>query len=91
MSTPNRNDVILTEELIRQGMKAGIGMKGAQARLLGISWPLKTGWLESSIGRLVSSEDFEAFLELKDAKAKKRRRFKRKKPRKNKTQNTPIS
>jgi hypothetical protein len=82
MSKISANVVVLTEELVRSGMKGGRGMKCAQALALGIPWPLRTGWLENAVGTTVSEDQFAAFTGKRDTKAKKwkprRRRKKRK-------------
>lgn len=71
MSKVSANVVVLTEELVRSGMKGGIGMKRSQAAALGISWPLCAGWLEAIVGTTVSEDKFTAFTGKQDTKAKK--------------------
>lgn len=65
------NVVTITEELLRSGMKGGLGMKRSQADALGIPWPLKAGWMESIVGTSVPEDDFIAFVDARNSKAKK--------------------
>jgi hypothetical protein len=58
----NEQFVIMTEDLIRAGMKAGCGLKRGQATILGEAMPLKSGWLERSIGKTLTTEEYEQFL-----------------------------
>lgn len=75
------NLVVITEELLRSGMRGGIGMKRSQAAALGIPWPLAAGWVEGIVGTTVTEEQFVAFTAARDERAKKwkprRRRKKR--------------
>jgi len=66
--------VTLDEGLIRAGMKNGIGLKRQQAKVLGESMPLKAGWLERSIGKRISIDQYDWFLKLKGDQFKKTRK-----------------
>jgi len=85
--------VIMTEELIRAGMKAGCGLKKPQARILGETMPLKSGWLERSIGKRLTSEEYDQFLVFMGDEyrvPKKKRRKKKKRPASALTSPPPI-
>jgi hypothetical protein len=62
--------VEVTRELIESGKTGPGGWKKEQVALLGISWPLKKGWIETVIGRRISRRDAEKFLSLKGRKGK---------------------
>lgn len=66
--------VVLTEEMIRAGMKSGIGLKRQQAKVLGESLPLKAGWLQRSIGKEIQVDKYKWFLKCKSDEFRKRRR-----------------
>lgn len=77
--------VVLTEELIRAGMKGGVGLKRQQARVLsefalGGEMPLKSGWLERSIGKEIPEAKYKWFLKCKaDEYLKPKKRSRRRK------------
>lgn len=56
----------ITREFIHQGKSKAGGWSRDQVREIGISWPLKTGWIDRSIGQEISDEQAEMFLRLKD-------------------------
>jgi hypothetical protein len=66
--------VVLTEEMIRAGMKSGIGLKRQQAKVLGEPMPLKAGWLKRSIGKEIQVDKYKWFLKCKGDEFKKRRK-----------------
>lgn len=79
----SKRTVILTEELIRAGMKSGCGLKRQQIKVLGESMPLKMGWLERAIGKEILEDKYKWFLKCKSdeyLKPKKRSRKKAKAP-----------
>lgn len=73
--------VILTEQLIRAGMKSGCGLKRQQIKVLGETMPLKAGWLERAIGKEITEDKYKWFLKCMGdeyLKPKKRKRKKQK-------------
>lgn len=58
------NEVILTPALIHAGRTGSGGWNKRQLEALGIP-KLKTGWIESNSGRVVTKEQYELFLSLK--------------------------
>lgn len=52
----------LTEERLLAGMRKGIGFKLAQAIVLGVPWPLRSGWKERLIGSIIDEDQYDAFL-----------------------------
>lgn len=64
--------MIITEELLRKGMSEGVGIKSVQAKVLGIKYPLKKGWLKELIGKEVTEETIKKYIELKNYVSKKR-------------------
>ncbi len=70
--------MILTEPLIRAGMKAGRGLTKAQAMALNLEYPLRRGWVQSLVGTAVSDSVYAHFLSLKGVKKGKRRKKGRK-------------
>jgi len=55
--------IVLTPELLETGMKAGRGLKRIQAKILGVGWPLVSGWKEKATGKVLSWSEWENFLE----------------------------
>lgn len=60
--------VVLGEQEIEAFMKRGVGLKEAQATLLGVSWPLQEGWKETILGDTVCSRLYDALLYYRDNK-----------------------
>jgi len=59
--------MILTRDLIKSGMTANIGINKKQCEILGLYYDkpfkLKGGWMNSIIGKEVSSETYDEFVE----------------------------
>lgn len=65
MSKKNPRMVTLTDEMIRAGMKSGIGLKRQQIKVLGETMPLKAGWFERAIGKEITADKYKWFLKCK--------------------------
>lgn len=89
MSKQSSNLIVLTESLVRSGMKGGLGMKRCQASVLGLEWPLSKGWMERLVGTAVSEEEFAEFTGARELKAIKWRPKRRKKKKKRQNQILP--
>lgn len=70
MSENNRT-VVLTEPLLRDAMKGGIGLKKRQAEILGVSYPLASGWMADCLGKTLTNDQYNCLVELKNAKVKR--------------------
>ena len=57
-------------ELTVNNIKAGASYKGgwskAQLSILGVNWPLKKGWIGRIAGKIITKEQYDRFLSLKD-------------------------
>lgn len=60
--------MIVTNELIIQGMSGNGGWNRAQLELLGIPWPPVQGWKRRAIGTVIPDADADLFLALKGKK-----------------------
>lgn len=58
--------MIVTKEWLESGMKSGVGIKKSQCEILGLSYPPLKGWKKKVIGMIITKEQSEAFLELKN-------------------------
>ena len=58
--------VRVTKEWLESGMKGGVGIKSKQCKILGIPYPPPKGWKYLAIGRLLTDEEAQTFLILKD-------------------------
>ena len=58
--------VRVTKEWLESGMKGGVGIKSKQCKILGIPYPPPKGWKYLAIGRLLTDEEAQTFLVLKD-------------------------
>lgn len=56
----------ITRDLIFEGQSKNGGWSRKQVEELGISWPLKSGWITRAIGREVSEEQARRFVAMKD-------------------------
>jgi hypothetical protein len=56
----------LTEKKIKAGRSKNGGWSKKQVKLLGVEWPLKSGWIRDAIGKKVTKSDYKLFLSLKD-------------------------
>lgn len=54
----------ITQELLAAGASEGGGFSRRQTELLGVAWPLPSGWKRSVIGRMISDEAAEEFVRL---------------------------
>lgn len=63
-------------------MFKGYGLKRAQAQMLGVPWPIRSGWLKGLEGKFVLLSTYQKFLEAGKLRApkKKRKRSKASKP-----------
>ena len=60
--------VILTEDLLLMGMEKNVGINRDQADMIGIDYPLISGWKDRAIGTEVHPKSFGMFLLLKGKK-----------------------
>jgi hypothetical protein len=58
-------EVVITDDLIKQGMSTGGGWSRAQLALIGVEWPPKTGWKIRVIGDRISAAAARRFLEMR--------------------------
>lgn len=60
--------VRVTKEWLENGMKGGVGIKSKQCKILGIPYPPPKGWKYLAIGKLLTDEEAQTFLVLRDKK-----------------------
>jgi len=58
---------VVTRELLEEGMSRNGGWNRQQLEVLGVSWPLQSGWRRCLLGKVVSAEAIAEFLALRDA------------------------
>ena len=73
METVNADFVEITEEFLVSGMTSGCGINKDQFQILGLEYPAPKGWKQSLIGKKISKETAQKFLELKGVHKKKDR------------------
>lgn len=64
--TADGKNVIVTEEWLRSGMTAGVGIKNSQAKALGIDTK-RSGWFKGLIGAEIPLDKAQKYIELKYA------------------------
>lgn len=57
--------ITLTEQNVRATMTKGLGLNKAQARLYGLNYPLRKGWLQRLIGKEIDPKIYKAIMSLK--------------------------
>lgn len=67
--------MIVTHELILEGMSGNGGWNAKQFALLGIAWPPFHGWKYSVIGQEISEEDAAEFVRLRGITKKREAEF----------------
>ena len=67
--------VTLTREMIEAGMSDNGGFSNKQVARLGVKVKNNSGWLKQLIGREVRVEQYEAFMDLKNAHLEKKRSY----------------
>ena len=72
-STTGNDFVEITEDFLVSGMTSGCGMNKEQFQLLGLEYPAPKGWKQSLIGKKISKETAQKFIELKGVRKKKDR------------------
>lgn len=65
-----KETVVLTKELIEQGMSCHRGCNKAQLALLGVPWPPRKGWKLDMEGKEISQEDYQLYLKLEKTTGK---------------------
>lgn len=55
----------ITEQLLEAGKSDRGGWTAEQLRYLGLEWPVKHGWQNRVIGRVIASADAERFIALR--------------------------
>ncbi len=73
METVNTDFIEITEDFLVSGMTSGCGINKDQFQLLGLEYPAPKGWKKSLIGKKISKETAQKFLELKGVHKKKDR------------------
>jgi hypothetical protein len=63
----NNQGIVLTIDLLDQGLSVNGAYNYDQLHTLGVEIPLKKGWRRELVGKRVSSEAVDRFLALKDA------------------------
>jgi len=58
--------ITITKEFIDQGKTGVGGWKKEQITILGLEWPLRKGWQYEVIGSIISQEEADRFLSLKE-------------------------
>ena len=66
--------VVITEEFLVSGMTKGCGIKNEQLRLLGVQFPVQTGWKQSLIGKTISKQTADKYISLKGSRKKKNKK-----------------
>lgn len=67
--------MIISKEFIEKGLTNGIGIKAYQVKLLGGNYPLVKGWKEDLIGKYISDDTAQLYLELRDMGKKQGRKL----------------
>ena len=70
--------VTITIEFLESGMCKGIGIKRSQCKILNLEYPLKKGWKQSLVGKVLTDEQAAAFLKLRKGPCKITRRVQQK-------------
>ena len=66
------NNIKLSEPLVRSIMSNGIGLNKHQAIILGMTYPLKAGWIRTLIGKEISDNEYASLISLKGITSKKK-------------------
>jgi hypothetical protein len=61
--------VPVTRDLLDAGRSDKGGWSAAQLALLGVNWPPLKGWGQSVLGKLLSPEDAQKFIALRNARS----------------------
>lgn len=67
--------VVLTEDLLLMGMEKNVGLNRDQAEMIGIDYPLISGWKDRAIGMAIHPKSFGMFLLLKGKKPAHRKQI----------------
>lgn len=62
----------ITHAILQSGKSDRGGWNAPQIAVLGVSWPLKKGWLSNLIGKEITAKDYERFLELRGVHKKQK-------------------
>ena len=60
------NEIKIDKDLLDRGKSRNGSWSRKQLSLLGVKWPLKSGWSRRMIGEIIPSKDAQEFIELKD-------------------------
>ena len=67
--------MIISKEFIEKGLTNGIGIKAYQIKLLGGKYPLVKGWKEALIGKYITEDVAQLYLQLRDIDKKQGRKL----------------
>lgn len=67
--------MIISKEFIEKGLTNGIGIKACQIKLLGGKYPLVKGWKEALIGKYITEDVAQLYLQLRDMDKKQGRKL----------------
>jgi len=65
-----RRSMIITEEWLDEYATAGVGFSRAQITAIGAPWPLRRGWKQLLVGRVITDDQrrrYEALAKPRDA------------------------
>lgn len=57
--------VLLTKQMIEEGISSKGGYNKKQLEILGVEWPPQKGWKSALIGTMISKKQYQNFLNAK--------------------------
>ena len=57
--------VLLTKQMIEEGLSSKGGYNKKQLKILGVEWPPQKGWKSALIGTMISQKQYQNFLNAK--------------------------
>jgi len=57
--------VLLTKQMIEEGLSSKGGYNKKQLEILGVEWPPQKGWKSALIGTIISQKQYQNFLNAK--------------------------
>lgn len=67
------NIMLITESFVKQCQTERGGWTKDQLEVLGVKWPPKNGWIDSVCGMEISSETAQAFIDLRNKRARQKK------------------
>lgn len=57
--------VLLTKQMIEEGLSSKGGYNKKQLEILGVKWPPQKGWKSALVGTMISQKQYQDFLNAK--------------------------